>query len=84
MDAYISNRYGWAARAARIAGCPPAGARVAAVRMLREADVRAAIDEAWQAELADMAKGRLERALAQHLAFKRSLAKSLAQIRRRA
>jgi phage terminase small subunit len=33
------------ARSARLAGCPPAGARVAAYRMLRERDVEAVLEE---------------------------------------
>lgn len=33
------------------AGCPPKGERVAAVRMLMEPDVRAAIDAHWKAKL---------------------------------
>ena len=44
IEAYIANFY-CGARAARVAGCPPAGARVAAYRMLRERDVEVVLEE---------------------------------------
>ena len=56
VDAYIATFY-CGARAARLVGCPPAGARVAAHRMLREPDVVAALDDHFKA----LAKKRLLR-----------------------
>ena len=50
IAAYIANRYR-GTKAAIVAGCPARGARVAAVRMLMEPDVRAEIDAHWKAEL---------------------------------
>jgi hypothetical protein len=44
IAAYIANIYR-GSKAAIAAGCPPKGARVAAMRMLREPDVRSQIDE---------------------------------------
>jgi phage terminase small subunit len=44
IEAYIATVY-CGARAARLAGCPPAGARVAACRMLGERGVKTVLDE---------------------------------------
>jgi len=49
IAAYIAN-FGWPTRAARIAGCPERGVRVAAYRLMRDPDVRAVIDAEWQAQ----------------------------------
>ena len=59
IEAYIATVYR-GARAARLAGCPPAGARVAACRMLREPDVRAAIDAEWRARQEQRERRRRE------------------------
>ena len=48
IEAYVAN-FGWPTRAARIAGLPERGVRVAGYRLLREPDVRAAIDLEWRA-----------------------------------
>jgi Terminase small subunit len=51
IEAYIATVYR-GARAARLAGCPTAGARVAAYRMLREPDVQAVLDQHFREEQA--------------------------------
>ena len=59
INAYVAN-FGWPTRAARIAGCPERGVRVAAYRLMRDPDVRAAIDAAWRAQLEQWKRERRE------------------------
>ena len=62
IDAYVVC-FRWQTRAARIAGFPERGVRVAAYRLMREPDVLAAIDAEWRAHLERQARERLENEL---------------------
>lgn len=62
IDAYVVH-FGWPTRAARIAGYPERGVRVAAYRLMREQDVRAAIDAEWRAHLEQRERERRENEL---------------------
>jgi hypothetical protein len=68
IEAYKAN-LGWPTRAARLAGFPEAGVRVAAVRTMRDPCVRSAVDAAWKAKRAEWAKEKEARALASELAL---------------
>lgn len=85
MEFYIANRNGGAARAARAAGCPPAGSRMAACRLMREPVVRAAVDAAFNAEdearRSEREARRLEREALAERAFQAELAKAIARVR---
>jgi phage terminase small subunit len=74
IEAYIETVYR-GAKAARIAGCPPAGARVSALRMLREPDVRAAIEAHWKEQKKRREAERLAREAADHLRLEAHLAR---------
>jgi phage terminase small subunit len=62
VDAYVVY-FGWQTRAARIAGFPERGVRVAAYRLMREPGVRAAIDAEWRAHLERQERERRENEL---------------------
>jgi Terminase small subunit len=59
IDAYVVY-FGWQTRAARTAGFPERGVRVAAYRLMREPGVRAAIDAEWRARLERQERERRE------------------------
>jgi Terminase small subunit len=73
IDAYVVH-FGWQTRAARIAGYPERGVRVAAYRLMWEPDVRAAIDAEWRAHLEQQERERREEELlrAREMAGKRA------------
>lgn len=81
VEAYIANAY-FGARAARQAGCPPAGARVSAVRMLREPDVCAAIEAHLEEQRQRWEEERLAREAARQREFEAHLARLRADLRR--
>jgi Terminase small subunit len=62
IDAYVVH-FDWQTRAARIAGYPERGVRVAAYRLMREPDVLAAIDAEWRAHLERQERERREKEL---------------------
>lgn len=59
VAAYVGNS-GWQTRAARMAGCPERGVRVAAYRLMRDPDVRAAIEAEWRARQEQRERRRRE------------------------